>query len=393
MADKKIFPVILLTVIFLFPVSVLCAQTDNSALQPGYHIDYSGNEPRFIQRLMWDKDEYALHYEIEIQLYSDRYTKHHIEIIKQNFINISLPPGMYRYSVTAFDLLGRRTETSDWMEFRVIAAFQPEIKRIAPAAFYMDQRLERILHIGGENIFLESVIYLKDGDKYIFPLKRNDISESRVSLIFDDEKLIPGNYSIIIENPGGLTCSYGGFIVGYRKALDIFLKLAAVPAIPLYGEMLDIFGSNLYLFNTAFGFEAVSSKRSTFNGGFEISTTVYMINPIFVPRFDMNEIAAAFMDAGTGAAFIDSDINMVLQKRLFNMKAAISFRFGGGITLMLGYGEFARNEFIIHLNTNLTFMLLFFDTFYFEVGADCSFYTSNVPFGLIKPRLGFVWQF
>jgi len=391
MEDTRLLPPLLLIALFLLPASLLCAQNNSS--QSGYHIDYSGNEPRFVQRLEWDADEYALHYELEIQVLKNAYETYRIDTAKENFIELSLPPGQYRFNVTTYDLLARRTETSDWMTFTVIAAFQPRIERVAPEAFFMDQKHERILHIAGAHILNDSVIYLKNEEHHIFPLQVINAGDSRVRLIFDDEKLIAGNYNIVIENPGGLNFSYSGFIIGYKKPMDVFMRMALVPAIPIYGEIFDFFGPNIFLLCSTFGFEAISSKRSSFNGGLEVSFTTYMINNVLIPRFNLDEIVMSFTNAETGAFFLDADVNLSFQKRFHNMRSALTFRAGGGLTLFGGYGELEKVDFIVHLNTNVTAIIQLFDIFYLDVGVDCSFYFSDIPFGLIKPRIGFVWQF
>ncbi|MCL2759954.1 MAG: hypothetical protein FWD22_07040, partial [Treponema sp.] len=368
----------------------LFAQDDS--VQPGYFIDYGEEEPRFVQYLVWDSVMYVLHYEVELEIHDGTFKDYFSETTKENFIKLSLPPGRYRYRVTTFDLLGRRSETSDWTEIRVNAAFQPEIIRIIPEAFFMDQRQDRILFIAGNNIFDESIIYLRDGDTYVFPIERSISGNSRIRLVFDDLKLIPGEYDIHIENPGGLEIIYNGFIIGYRKPLDIFIRLAASPAVPIYGELKDLFGSKLFLPGLSYGFEAISSKRSTFNGGIELAASSFFINPALTIAPSVYDFFYNLYNAGNGASFSCFNINIALQKRYFQMRNAVTVRFGVGVGMLNGYGSYDRSEAFVNMNLGLTGYFLMYDIFHVEVGVDYSHFGEMSPFGLIMPRLGLVWK-
>jgi len=391
MADKKTLSLVMLAAIFLFPFSVLCAQEE--PLEPGYHIDFSGSEPKFIQRLVWEEAEYTLHYKIEIQIYSGMYTGYRTETADQNYIDVSLPPGSYRYNITTFDLLGRRGETSDWMEFTVIAAYQPRIERIVPEAFYMDQMADRILYIAGENILEESIIYLMDANKFvIFPYDKVIINSSRVRLFFDDDKLVPGRYNIIIQNPGGLNFSYDSIFIGYKKPLDIFLKMTFNPAVPVMGEIKDLFGMNLFWPCTGLSFEAVSSKRATFNSGIEFAVSTFLISPLATFKASLQEIYDNFSEMGKGVAFADFDMNLVLQRRFNKMRNTFTVRIGGGITLMAGFGENSRTEYTSHVNAGISSLFLLFDVFHLEVGCEASYYVGATTFIIVKPKLAMVWK-
>jgi len=95
MENKKII-FIFFTAVFLLSRS-LCAQESSSEPEPEYIIDKSTGVPVFKQRLVWDKDEYALHYEVEIQSFSTQYDEYRTEVTEESFIEISLQPGKYRY--------------------------------------------------------------------------------------------------------------------------------------------------------------------------------------------------------------------------------------------------------------------------------------------------------
>jgi len=109
MASKKV-----LLFYFLFLISCFCtfAQDEN------YRI-----EIRYIQRLTWTGDEYAMRYEVVIEKYENRrYSNFLREFTEDQFIEVSLPPGNYRYQVIPYDYLNAPIHVTDWTEFSVLKA-------------------------------------------------------------------------------------------------------------------------------------------------------------------------------------------------------------------------------------------------------------------------------
>lgn len=389
-------PFVVLLTLF-FSVSVLCAQN----VEPGFFIDNTSDPPSIFQRLVWDKDNYVLHYQIVIYFYNERYEIYHDEITENNFLEISLHPGRYRYNVTPYDLLGRRGESSEWKEFIILPAYQPRIERFTPESFFLDQRLERVLNIAGYNLLDVSEIYLRNNWRFLTPIRVDIINNNRARLVFDDELLRTGIYQIYIRNPGGLEAFADGFVVGYRKPLDIFLKTSLSPLIPIYGDFNDYFGTRLYLTGITFALEVISSKRSTFNGGLELAASGYLLNPALTIKSSMYDFFEGFQEIGNGVSFADFSINISLQKRFNHNKIAVTSRFGCGFSLLSSYGDFARNEegdkarenFSLHLNLGVAGLFYIFDALNIEIGVDFVHHLTANNSGFIRPKLGLAWKF
>jgi len=61
-------------------------------------------EPRSVQRLTWVGDRYATRYEVIIEKDEDgKYTRTLQEFTTDFFIEVSLPPGKYRFQVIPYD--------------------------------------------------------------------------------------------------------------------------------------------------------------------------------------------------------------------------------------------------------------------------------------------------
>jgi hypothetical protein len=388
MADKKFIFIFFYVAIFLFS-GLLYAQEPSPEPQPGYFVDKSAGEPVFIQRFAWDKEEYALYYEVAIQILSGQYGEYYSEITEKTFIEISLHPGRYRYSVTPYDLLGRRGDASEWEEFTVNPAFQPEIIKITPEFFYMDQIQDRVLFIAGNNLLDDSVIILRNAANDLVPIDKVITNNSRAKLTFDDETLIPGTYEIYIINPGGLDVVYRSFFVGYHKSLSSYIKVSFIPSIPLYGELQDMFGSYLYLPCMTLGLDSVSSKRTSFKAGMEFDAAINIFNPLLSIRPSNSTSLAGI---GAGAIITEFNVNISMQSSFNRFRNAISFRIGFGMSSINGFGNYSRNEINGHMNLGISCLFLLYEIFYLEAGVDFNHYIAGAS-GVLKPRVGIAWKF
>jgi len=405
MEDKK-FIFIFLTSIFLLS-GLLCAQESLLEIKSGYFIDKNKGESVFKQRLVWDEDEYASYYEVAIQQFSTQYNDYYTKTTNEAFIEISLRPGRYRYSVTPYDLLGRRCESSDWEEFTIEQAFQPEIIKTVPEFFYMDQTKERVLLISGNNIFDDSDIYLINGENILFPVNKIITNNSSVKLTFNDDLLIPGTYDIYIKNPGGLDVVKGGFFIGYNRRYETFLKLGFNPVIPLSGGFNDIFGSYFYYPGATFRLESLSSARASFKTGLEFAVSLYHLNNDYcIKPLDSKSKDGTFTDAKL--TLFDFSLNVSFQTRYNHLKNAITFSFGFGVTnskiedfysdytddpYNITYNtynnDYNYNGINVHANLGLSALFLIYKDFYIETGVELTYYLIGSSV-LIKPKISLV---
>jgi hypothetical protein len=390
MEDRKFIFMFFIFVFFLFSGLGLYAQAPSSELQPGFFIDKSAGEAKFKQRLVWEEDEYASKYEVEIEILSGHYIYYHSETTEKTYIEIPLPPGRYQYRVTTFDLLGHRSDTSGWEKFEVITAFQPEITKVTPDFFYMDQFHERELTISGKNIFDKSIISIRNGMNELVPIKKVVVNDSSVKLTFNDYTLIPGVYEIYIENPGGLDVSYGGFFVGYHRRFEAFLKLGYNPPIPVSGELKNTFGMQLYYPGVTLRLELLASERASYKFGLEYVGSYYYLSNTFSSKDIFNNS----VEYDVSTSLIDFSVNISMQSRFNHLRNAISFAFGFGLTtdsntVVDDFETTSNKTRNGHMNLSLIGLFLIYRNFYVETGVDFTYYLSNSSI-LIKPRAGLV---
>jgi hypothetical protein len=368
----------------------------------GYFRDDSGDELRFFQQLAWTDDEYALHYQVLIQREENEYRDFTRALTKNAFINVSLPPGKYRYAVLPYNLLGQAGRESEWRYFEVLPAHQPKLSHFSPLAFYMDRNAERILDIYGANLLDDSEIYLRDSKNILTPIEVNIQEGNRAKLSFDDEYLIPGKYEIYVKNPGGLDTSLDGFIIGYLKPFDLAINLSAAPVIPVTGESNDFLKPGLYPGISA-SFGVLSSMRSSLNSALEIAASFYIIsNSVSAKEDDREKVSlhpANLNTDGPWARFVDIDVNILMQKRFYDRTMAVTARAGFGFTFLESYGASADYDSMpltgltAHFIIGASYSWLVYEFFFIEAGVSYTHLFSTEFFGFIRPRIGFGWQF
>jgi len=384
---------LLIFFIAVFSISSIVYAQDEE-LVPGFFIDKSFGEIKIFQRLVWEKDENALNYEAVIQRYNEGFRTFQTHTTENIYLDVSLPPGRYRFVVTPFDFLNRRGDASEWRSFEVLAAYEPKIIRFLPENFNLDQFHDRILYIDGINLLRESEIYLTDGFKQLYPVKISIFNNRRAVLEFDTFRLTEGSYDIYVLNPGGLDTKAGRFGVRYKKPLDIFFKMAWKPAIPVFGELNDLFGANLFIPGYSLGVEAVSSYLGGINGGIEFEGSVYMINPAVSFRLGYDKLIDGFNNAQDGALIIDCNFNVVFQRRFNYRKNIFTMRAGCGFTSVTSSGNYEPDDdFALSLNIGFSFLNQIHDILYLDLGIDGAYYVSGLNSALLRPRIGLAWKF
>jgi hypothetical protein len=263
--------------LFLFTLLPYClASQEHSVLLNGgssetpYSIDYSSGSPRFTQRLSWYPEEYASLYEVRIEETSSSGTYREVlrTTVAESHIDISLPPGLYRYRIQACDLFEKPAGDPPWIPLEIRPALQPELSSVAPDAFTgKSDSFSAVLR--GRNIPEGGRVVLKHGKTgaespgvlYAGP----DGNSGRAVFSPVPEK---GTYDLIITNPGGLQDSFGPVPVIPEKG-NIYFSAGYKPMFALYGELNEMLDTKLYPLGFGVRVWAVPFRAGNFRLGFE----------------------------------------------------------------------------------------------------------------------------
>ncbi|GHV69338.1 hypothetical protein AGMMS49928_11230 [Spirochaetia bacterium] len=379
---------------FLFPLLfVFCSVL--SGQEASWFLDKDNETPRFIQRLAWAADEYALRYEVVIESEEAAGFR---EILREStgatYIEISLPPGKYRYGVTVFDLLGRSGPAPEWISFEIIEALEPEPRDFFPAAFYLDEDSVWVLNLTGQNLSPDAEVYLRRDGSAGSIIVPDDYSSSPAlsgaRLVFSIRRLIPGNYEVYIKNPGGLEASLGTFRIAFRKPVDFYVGLDYAPLFPLYGELNQLLDQPVFPLGGQIRFGIVPFKQVFGYLGLELVAGWHY----FHTAFDNYEVSFQMPGA---------ELNILFQKWLSNRVMALTFRIGGGFGMVtdfhFSYSRGNNSEPMSFLSpraaAGVSFLYLMTRSFFVEAGAEYMYwFTVDYPSPqYLRPRIGAGWKF
>jgi hypothetical protein len=358
--------------------------------ESAYSIRQTETGPLFIQRLRWPGSSYVYRYEVIVEKRNRNgtYTELRREPVEENYAEFSLEPGRYRFQVLVYNLLDQFEYAMDWMEFTVYEALQPEITGFSPRAFFLDEDTRWVITVNGENLLEESDLYLRSGERIIRP-SGYESEGTRARLIFNDHLLVPGVYTVYVQNPGGLESELGTFTIRYRKTFELNLSAGYAPVFPRAGFLFDLFDDPLYPLGAYGRAGFIFLKRPWGFAGIEAA-------------FSWTALTKTKDDYTAEAQFLNEGLNLVYQKYLQNRTMAFSFRAGGGFTSVLdlkfsyarGSSE-SRNSLIPSVNGGLSFMWLVRKPFFLEAGVDYvqTFPSDSPRPGFIRPFAGAGWQF
>ena len=224
------------------------AQKEEAFDGVSYYLEIIDEEICFFQRLSWGHDANDYYYEVIIEEeYEDGFWR---EIIRENrtenFIEVSLPPGNYRYMVLVYNLLDQNEYRMDYYPFEILLALEPEIVSVDPHVFYLDGKPPWVLILDCKNAVEGAEVYLQKGNRKVTPRETEVNSEgSGIRAVFVYKDLDKGTYSIHVKNPGGLESSLEpGFSISFQDPLDMNLSLGYAPLFSLYGELHEFLGGN-----------------------------------------------------------------------------------------------------------------------------------------------------
>jgi hypothetical protein len=412
MADRRPLFFILLP-LFLLP-RFLSGQEPPPETGGSFYIERTGEEERFIQRFVWEKTEHAYRYEITIeeQNSAGEYTEIYKESRTSNFIELSLPPNLYRYQITVYNLLDRPAGISGWIPFRVFPALQPELysfsQEFAPGGEGDLRDTEIILY--GKNLTEGAEVYLRPMDTGENPIVPSAYLSSgeRARLVFNREPPAPGRYRVYVKNPGGLETSLE-ITVHPPAALSadvpsvdtvpdgdsgyggIYVSAEYAPLIPISGYLFDPFDQTFYPAGASLRLDIVPIARSWGDLGLELAPSWAMLRSgstkIHIGTFHLNGLyyrwlpkrTMAFifrLGAGTGFVYgTNGDQNSdSIFTWMFSADGGIFFRWFAPI--VYNFRWIARR------------------TLYFEIGAEYTYlFAKDSPAGYVKPVLGIGWRF
>ncbi len=344
------------------------------------------------QTLIWDEVSYAQRYDVEIEnqknITWEPYDSYSSE---ENTIEVHLPAGYYRYRIIVNNVLGRKESPSEWFEFEVFRTVQPSVKAISPKTITINDSTDAHISVEADNIVFNSVFTIKHTDGTILHGALLGNNAGTVLLDFDEHRLKEGEYTFIVENPGGLTDATQTLTVKEERTYDLRFSLGYTASALLPG------GSIVPQLETTFlplgfhgNFEWVPIKKNFGDIGFGLSAH----SLIFQQPIDNSIASGRFFPV----LLYVSHTYPLIDERLY-----VSSHVGAGLNFFWnlyfsGGNSVAREELnAIAVLASIGSSLQFYATenLFFALGLDynSSFFLGDTFLQMVMPSVGMGLKF
>lgn len=383
------------------------------------------------QYLEWIEDypEYVQKYEVVIEEKKDDnsdWTEINRILTEDNTTRVQiqplLTPGLYRYKVITYDLIGIPEIESDWYEFNIYRAYIPQVRSVEATAshsstIYLDEINDGLFTITGRNLFelqegptdVSFTIYetinakRKNAEPIIPQILEFSDNNRRLRVQFNMDELDTGTYYFTAKDASGLVSENSKdntFTVKFRKAVDFDVAGGYTCPIIVVGNKMKEYLNSMMLplsanakisfmpFKRRFGYlgigiDATYSRLLTKTEGYDLDGNYMTGNALFVYQLPirmkskkdetkLRHVATLELHAGGGVA--------MFQNTVFHFPHDIKSEPLNSLDFSILAGASAQVYFTNRL--------------YAEVGADFVMaLIENLPMGYIKPVAAVGWQF
>ncbi len=394
-------------------------ETDGDTPETGWqYLEWEEDYPEYVQKyevvIEEKKDENSEWQEINRLFTEDNSTRVHIQPL--------LVPGLYRYKVITYDLIGIPEIESDWFEFNIYRAYIPQIRSVEASVthsstIYLDEINDGIFTINGRNLFelqklptdlsFTNYTVINARRNTIAPMTPNILEFSdnnrRLKVRFNLDELDTGNYYFTAIDASGLVSEQNKdsmFTIKFRKAVDFDVSAGYTCPIIVFGDRMKEYLNtmvlplsanakiSLMLFKRRFGYlglgiDASYTRLLTTTDGYRIDGNYICGNALFIYQLPIR---------------IKSKKDNTKLRHI----ATLELHGGGGLAMFNNTKfHFPRNISSVPLNS-LDFCVLagasahvyFTNRLYAEVGADFVMpFMDAVTFAYVKPIAAVGWQF
>lgn len=193
-----------------------------------YFLRESEDGVTLIQRLSWENIEDIFGYEfiLEQKDNSGKWKNINVKRTEENFVDVSLPPGNYRYKVVIINLLEQKEGESTYRYFDVRIAYQPEVASVYPQTIYFDDIYEDTITVSGKNFYKETQFALaKDsGGYHTGEVVELDTTGTNAKIKFNMTRIIPGTYNVQVTDVSGLRDNKQAIVFKFQKPVDFYIS-------------------------------------------------------------------------------------------------------------------------------------------------------------------------
>ena len=333
-----------------------------------------------------------------------------------------LTPGLYRYKVITYDLIGIPEIESDWFEFNIYRAYIPQVRSVEASVthsstIYLDEINDGLFTVTGRNLFelqegptdtsftnYEVVnIRRKNADPVVPNILEFSDNNRRLKVQFDMDQLDTGTYYFTAVDASGLRSENSKdntFTVKFRKAVDFDVAAGYTCPVLVVGDRIKEYLNTSVLplsanakisfmpFKRRFGYlgigvDATYSRLMTKTDGYDLDGNYICGNALFIYQLPirvkskkdntkLRHVATLELHGGAGLS--------MFQNTVFHFPHDINSE--------------PLNSLDISAMAGISGQIYFTNRLYAEVGADFVMaLMENLPMGYVKPVAAVGWQF
>lgn len=387
------------------------------------------------QFLEWEEEmpEYVLKYQVKIEHKIDKTEDEYEEVRdlmtegNETKVQITplLYPGIYRFKVITYNLIGIPEIESEWLDFTIYQAHTPQVRNIEASSslsstIYLDEINDGVVSITGRNLFtlredendIEYSSYAlqnsrrKNAEPIIPELLDVSDNNRKIKVKFIMDELDAGVYNFVATDACGLTNEFNKnsqLTVKFKKAVDfnvcagytcpVFVmgdrmkKYLNTQALPLSGTVKLTFVPIKRKFGY-FGIAATAtySRLMTKTDGYELDGNYITGHGMLVYQFPFRSVIKKGKNQGKLRHWGTLEVHGGAGIAMFQNTV---FHFSRGIK-----SDPALNSMDISAIAGFSAQVFITNRLYIEAGADFIMpFMENLQWGYIQPLACVGWQF
>jgi hypothetical protein len=362
---------------------------------------------RFVQRLNWDADPHVFKYVVTIEREGGGTTEQ--RATADNYIEISLPPGRYRYTVDVYNLIDIFDYRMPPVSFEVLEALQPAVTGWTPKVFSIADGNNEVLFSGSNFVDGAQIQLIKNGSRggQVVTAEAQSIdggNAARVLLPMDE--IEKGTWTVYITNPGGLRAVVPGFRIKNGGQINIDLSALYSPVIPIRSETDSSFGFDFFHANS-FLFDTVLVNSFYSGAGLRLAWLPFRLSRInlgFLFEPYLTDFSTDLGYASLSPYLVGTGFSLLLQTLLLNNRLSLHISAGGGMLSLFNFhitpsepGNDVGFDFLPlpFLDLGLSIKIYPIKSLFIELGAswNITFPFDNPGLQYLKPEAGLGYSF
>lgn len=359
----------------------------------------------YYQRFEWQQIDYIQKYVFQLETKNAKTglweASEPIETT-DNHLEMPLDSGSYRYKIIVYNLLGKPELESDWIPIEVTKVYQPKVDSVNPSIVYLENQDGEII-LSGKGLLDNSKLTFKSEEGFSVAVENlgADDKFKELTMFAEPSLLLPGIYTVTVENEGGLSTTYSPITVKYKKAWDFDVAVGLSCIANIFDSNFEqYFGRKIFPYGAGAKISVMPWKKSWGYLGFGLNANYILMNDLV-----MEPVITGYTLTGNYiAGYFDIVYQYPIrnQRKNNNVRAIFEGHAGAGLVMLNDITfhfphDIKTDPFnVLYLSANFGGSAQYYLTrrLYIELNVDLTITPSlDMTMGNLVPSLMIGWQF